>query len=72
LKNNGYYSFPFSYGNGTQATSTPTKVIALNPNLCNIYNWKNLNSFEELPVLPWLQKELSELERINGAAIIFS
>jgi hypothetical protein len=67
----GYYSSDLEYKNGTKFNNT--KVISLNLNFCYLYNWATATMFQDHgDQLNWLIKELLDLEKNQGKAIILS
>lgn len=50
-----------------------TKVISLNSNICYVGNFDNFVTFHDPGnMLAWLESELSELEKVDGAAILIA
>jgi sphingomyelin phosphodiesterase len=48
-----------------------TRVISINSNICYNYNWYGIVQFQDPGhMLDWLQKQLHDLEKVNGSAII--
>lgn len=69
----GYYSQLLTFKNGTMIGKTPTKVISFNSNYCvalNFYSWVQWD--DPGHEIEWLEKELHELEKVGGAAIMLS
>lgn len=73
MKDWGYYSLPLVWNNGTQMGKMQTKVIQLNNNICYQFNWESMTVYQDPGnMLEWFANELSELEKVNGTAIILS
>lgn len=68
----GYYSSPFHDSEGNIiGNNKNSKVISLNSNICYTDNFNLLVNFHDPGnMLEWLENELSELEKVDGAAII--
>lgn len=73
FKDWGYYSAPLKFNNGTLVGNGKSKVISINTNYCYHWNWQQVIQFwDPGHMLEWLDKELAELEKIGGAAIMLS
>jgi len=69
----GYYSQYLTYKNGTKIGKTPTKVISFNSNYCVSFNFHSWVQWSDPGhEIEWLEKELHELEKVGGAAIILT
>lgn len=69
----GYYSAPLVDAKGNQVGNKKTKVISMNNNICYTMNWDSAVQFwDPGNMLQWLDKELNDLEKVNGTAIILS
>lgn len=69
----GYFSLPFVDSKGKPLGGKHTKVISLNSNICYMFNWATfLDYYDPGDMLSWLEKELYDLEKKGGAAIIIS
>jgi sphingomyelin phosphodiesterase len=67
----GYYSMPLKAQNGTKLGNT--KMISLNSNVCYTMNFDSFIRFQDPGnMLQWLEKELAEVEKDGGNAIILS
>ena len=65
----GYYAADLEFKNGTKVNNT--KVLSLNTNYCYMFNFESMVTFKDPAYqLEWLIKELDNLEKVNGAAIL--
>jgi len=73
FKDWGYYSMDFEDFTGKKMSAVPAKVFSLNNNICYQFNWETMSVFEDPGnMLSWLEKELTALEEVGGAAIMLS
>lgn len=64
---------PFINARGDPIGKAKTMIISLNNNICYQFNWETFIMYEDPGnQLEWLEKELTEIEKHNGTAILIS
>lgn len=69
----GFYSTTLKKLDGTNLGNAETRIISMNTNVCYGYNFENFVTFTDRGhQLEWLENELTEIESLNGTAIMMA
>ena len=64
---------PFVDAKGAPIGKANTMIISLNNNICYEFNWETFIMYEDPgKQLEWLERELTEIEKNKGTAILIS
>lgn len=64
---------PLKRADGSKIGNAETRIVVVNTNICYNFNFENVVIFEDRGhQIQWLEKELEEIERLNGTAIMLA